>query len=309
MSKQKLDELIEESEAALEKGEDLSEIDAEHHGDKSKSTPKGKTQKSKVEEEIKEKKFGKKEGKEEVEDVKDVEDKEGEKGRDGEKEIGEKEEKKDEKKSNGKVKAKAGKAKIRSKKYQEVKNLIDVKKKYEIEEAIDLVKKTSMTKFDGNVELHIRILGKTKKPEQIRGLINYPHATGKKNVVVILDEKTIDEIATTGKVIADIYLASPVLMPKIGKIAKILGPKGKMPNPKSGTVTDKPEVAKAEIEGGKSEYKTDSYGIIHQVIGKVSAKPEELTENFKAIMTLLPAEKISSINLCATMGPAVKIKI
>ena len=271
MAKDNLDVLIEESEKALEKGESLGDIEADHHG---KEKPKVKSEKVKVGEKIEEEK------------------------------TGEIKEEKTAKKAKNK---KAGKAKIRSKKYQEVKALVDSKEKYEIKEAIELVKKTSMTKFDGNVEVHIRLLGKNGKPEAVRGLLQYPHSTGKKISVVILDEKIIDEIEKTKKADADIYLTTPAMMPKVAKLAKILGPKGKMPNPKAGTITADPEKTMKDMSKGQVEYKTDNTGNLHQVIGKVSGKVEDLEENFKELISVLPIEKIVSANLCATMGPAVKV--
>lgn len=292
MSKQNLDELIEASEEAIEKGEDLSEIEADHKG---KVKEKQKDQKGKVTEKIRDSRFKtEKAVHEEVEETVD--------------ETAEAVEGSDEEVKKSKAKKKKSKAKIRSKKYQEAKVQIEPKERYELDKAIELVKKTSTTKFDGNIELHVRLLAKSGKPEQVRGLIKYPFSTGKKVSVVILDEKMIDEIASSGKADFDIALATPALMSKVAKLAKILGPKGKMPNPKAGTITADPEKTKAELEGGQTEYKTDSYGIIHQVIGKVSAKTEELEENFKTIMAVLPTEKIKSINLCATMGPSVKVQ-
>ncbi len=278
MAKDKLEDLIEESEEALEKGQDLSNIEAEHHHkEKPKVNASRQSSKSKIEkEEIEEKKEKTSEAQEKAHSAKAT-------------------------------RAKQGKAKIRSKKYQEVKALIDSNKKYEVNEAIELVKKTSMTKFDGNVEVHVRILGKSGKPEQVRGLLQYPNETGKKVNVVILDDKIIEEIASTQKAPADIYLTTPQNMPKVAKLAKILGPKGKMPSPKAGTITADPEKTMKDMSGGQVEYKSDNTGNIHQVIGKVSGKTEDLEENFKALIAVLPIEKAVSINLCATMGPAVKV--
>ena len=282
MAKDKLDELIEDSEKALEKGESLGDIEADHHG-KAKSeirNPKSEIEKTKE----------KKQGKEDNQEI-----------------VEEKSEEKDEKPKA--KKKKAGKAKIRSKKYQEAKALTDPTKKYEIKEGIELVKKTSMTKFDGNIEVHIRLLGKNGKPEAVRGLLQYPHSTGKKISVVILDDKIIEEISSTGKADADIYLTTPALMPRVAKLAKILGPKGKMPNPKAGTITANPEKTMKDMSAGQVEYKTDDTGNIHQVIGKVSGKPEDLEENFRALISVLPIEKAVSINLCATMGPTIKVSV
>jgi len=272
--------------------EDLGGPIAEHHG---KKKEKGKSKNEKVEEKIKKEKF-KKEKPEEQGEAKSPDlpaEASAKAGARGE----------------GRKKVKVGKAKVRSKKYQEAKALIDSTKKYGIEEAIELVKKTSFTKFTGNVEVHIRVLAKTGRPEQLRGLLKYPHSTGKKINVEILDEKIIANIEKTSKTPADIYLATPALMPKIAKLAKILGPKGKMPNPKSRTITDNPEKTKKELESGQVEYKTDSFGNIHQVIGKVSANDKALSENFQALFAVLPSEKIVSVTLCATMGPGIKVQV
>jgi large subunit ribosomal protein L1 len=264
---------------------------AEHHG---KKKSKIKDQKSKVEEKIKEKKFAFRHVKPE-EKVKEV----GETAQKAEKiEVEEKPKK-----------VKVGKAKIRSKKYQEIIKLIERTKKYDVAEAIGLVKKTSSTKFDGNVEVHLRLLAKTGKPENLRGLIKYPHPTGKSVKVVVIDEKIAKDIEKTGKAEADIYLATPAMMSKIAKLAKILGPKGKMPNPKSGTITENPVKTQKELETGQVEYKTDSFGNIHQVIGKVSATPKILEENFQVLLAALPQDKIVSVTLHATMGPGIKVQV
>jgi len=270
---------------------------AEHHGKK-----KEKEKKKKVEEEIKAKKFQKEKTKAvEKEKTKAAQ------------EVEEKEETKTEEKAEEKAKpnkkVKVGKAKIRSKKYQEINALIDHAKKYDLAEALELVKKTSLTKFDGNVEVHVRLLSKTGKPEILRGMLKYPNPTGKTIKAVIIDEKVASEIEKTGKAQADIYITTPEMMPKIAKLAKILGPKGKMPNPKSGTIADNPEKVQKELEAGQVEYKSDQYGNIHQVIGKVSADSKKLEENFNALLYILPKERITSVTICATMGPGIKAQI
>ena len=312
MAKQSLDEMIEASEDAIKKGQDLSDIEADHRG---KAKDKQKDHKEKVAGIIRDAKFAHKDqiaasAKEESKEAGDEPkaEKVGETAGDTEKTV-EKSAKGEISPEGGKAKKpKKGKAKIRSKKYQELKALIEVKEKYDISDALELVKKTSMTKFDGNIEVHIRLAGKMGKPEQVRGLLQYPFSTGRKISVVILDEKIIDEIADSKKVAADIYLVTPVLMPKAAKLAKILGPKGKMPNPKAGTITADPEKTKKDLEGGQTEYKTDAGGNIHQIIGKISGKTGDLAENFKTLLAVLPLDKVQSIHLCATMGPAVKVK-
>jgi len=272
---------------------DLGGPIAEHHGKKSKI----KDKKLKIEEKIKEKKFEK----EKIEEIEETSEKD--------EKASTPVEKQEAKSAVAKGGGRIGKTKIRSKKYQAAKALFDPAKYYEISEALDLVKKISLTKFDGNVEIHIRLLGKSGKPEQLRGLLNYPHSTGKKVNVVILDEKQIAEIEKTNKAPADIYLATPEMMPKIARLAKILGPKGKMPNPKSGTISANPEKVKKELEGGQVEYKTDSFGNIHQVIGKVSADKKILEENFRALLAALPSDRITGITICATMGPGIKVQV
>ncbi|MBM2820932.1 MAG: rplA [Candidatus Berkelbacteria bacterium] len=261
---------------------------AKHHG---KGKEKVKSKKGKVEEKIKEEKFKKDHKVEELSEMEDTQDNP----------EGVKEE--------PKKKEKQGKARIRSKKYKEVYALIDQTKKYDVSEAFALVKKTSLTKFDGNVEVHIRVLGKSGKPEILRGMFKYPHSTGKSINAIILDEKLVLEIEKNQKAEADLYIATPEMMPKIARLAKILGPKGKMPNPKNGTITNDPEKTKKELASGQVEYKTDKYGNIHQVIGKVSAEEKVLEEYYKALLSVIPSEKIVNLTICATMGPGIKVQI
>ena len=285
-----LDELLAEAEETLEKGGDLSKIDNDRHGKDRSKVP---GQKSKVDEQIKQAKIEANKESQSGEEVESVE----------ETETSEK---------SGKTKkakkTRKGKAKVRSARYKQASELVEANKKYTISDAIELAKKTSSTKFDGNIEVHIRVQGKSGKPENLRGMISYPHSTGKSLKVEILDEKIIEEIASTGRADADLYLTTPSEMSKVAKLARILGPKGKMPNPKSGTITLDPVKTKAELEGGKTEYKTDSFGIVHQVIGKVSADEKSLAANYQALISSLPKERITSINLMATMGPSVKVQ-
>lgn len=296
MSKKSLDDLISASEEALEKGESLDKFEVDHKG---KAKEQVKTKEQKLEEKIKEGKVKKEERKQGNAETQNEEETQTGQHKDAEEtKIQKKPAKKASKKS---------KTKIRSKKYTDAKTHVDPINKYDLKEAIELAKKTSFTKFDGNIEVHVRLLSKTGKPEQVRGMLTYPHATGKKTKVIILDDKTIDEIAKKSKIDFDIALATPAQMPKVAKLAKILGPKGKMPNPKAGTVTENPEKTKADLEGGQAEYRTDSYGNIHQVIGKISEKSENLEENYKALLTILPADKIKTITMCATMGPGIKV--
>lgn len=203
------------------------------------------------------------------------------------------------------------KAKQRGKKYTEASALVDKNKSYSVSEAFDLVKRTAYAKFDNSVEAHIRLAkAKGKKAEEgMRGLLSLPHGTGKLPKIGILDEAMVDKIAKNQKIEFDIFLAVPEIMPKVARIAKILGPKGKMPSPKNGTVTDDPERTIAAIKAGRVEYKTDSTGIIHQIIGKTSWDKEKLEENFKALLAVFPKTRLQSVVLSATMGPGIKVQI
>lgn len=210
-------------------------------------------------------------------------------------------------KSTKKIKIKKEKQKIRSKKYQKAKELINRTKKYKLEEAIELVKKTSYSKFEGSVELHIKLVKSGKNPQPFRQLISLPYGTGKKLNIIVLDEPKISDIAKSKKTDFDIALATPQIMPKIAKIAKILGPKGLMPNPKSKTITTNPEKTKKELEAGKIEVKEDKSGIIHQLVGKTDWDKDKIKENIKTILKYLPISKLQSVTICATMGPGIKI--
>ena len=205
-------------------------------------------------------------------------------------------------------KVKVGKAKHRSSKYKKAFEQVDRNKFYSFDEALELVKKTSYSKFDGSIEVHIG-LEKVKKGDTVRGLIQFPHQAGKEVKATVLDEALVEKIFTAKKTEFDILLASPEMMPKIAKIAKILGPQGKMPNPKSGTITNDPQKVIEEIKAGRWEYKADEQGNIHLVIGKVSWDKEKLTENYKVLQHALANRKLRSVTLSATMGPGVKVQL
>src|SRR3989338_10564207 len=188
------------------------------------------------------------------------------------------------------------------KKYQEAHKLIDANKLYSFEEAIELVKKTARTKFDGSVEVHC-VLGidPTKNEQQVRVTVALPNGTGKtKKIAAFVDavhekeaeaagadivatEQTIAEIASSGKINFDIAIAVPAMMPKLAKIAKILGPKGLMPNQKSETVTTDLKKTVAALKQGRLTFKNDDSGNVHIAIGKVSFDSAKLLENFKAL--------------------------
>jgi len=220
----------------------------------------------------------------------------------------------------------------RGKKYKEAVKNIEKDKEYPIEEAIELVKKTSTTKFDASIEVHIR-LADPKTASAVRGMVSLPAGVGKaKSVAVFCEEAKQKEAKDAGadfigaddlieKVAGgwtkfDIAVATPAIMPKLAKVAKILGTKGLMPNPKSGTITEEIGKTIGEIKKGKIEFRADALGIVHQVIGKVSFKSGDLLANYKALLEGISKVRpgllrnvIKSIYLASSMGPSVKVGI
>ncbi|MBU1118007.1 hypothetical protein KKD37_03525, partial [Patescibacteria group bacterium] len=195
-------------------------------------------------------------------------------------------------------------AHIRSKKYQTAKKKVDALKLYSIKDAIKLVKDTSLSKFDGKVEAHVTIfdLGNV-------GEITFPHLETSTKKIVVLNDAILAEIKE-GKVNFDVLIATPVTMPKLLPFARLLGPKGLMPNPKSGTLTDKPEEAVKKLSVAKAVVKTEKKApVIHMVIGKVSQAEKELEANLNELIKVIKAPKIKKLTLCATMGPGVKVLI
>jgi large subunit ribosomal protein L1 len=161
------------------------------------------------------------------------------------------------------------------------------------------------------VEIHMHLTKKKDKgsTQSSKVAMHLPHGSGKERVVVVLDEAKIEEIAKTKKIDFDVAIASPELMPKVGKIAKILGPKGKMPDPKSGTVTNDPAKAMAEITSGKVEYRIDASNNVHQMIGRVSWTEDKLKENAQAVLASQPKSRIASAYVVASISPAVPIDL
>jgi large subunit ribosomal protein L1 len=219
------------------------------------------------------------------------------------------------------------------KKYLEAAKLIDREKVYSPEEAVDLVKKTSTTKFDATVEVAVRLGVDVKKADQqLRGAIVLPHGTGKTARVLVFakgekakeaeaagadyvgDDDLINKISQ-GWFDFDVVVATPDMMGSVGKLGRILGPKGLMPNPKTGTVTFEVEKAVKEIKAGKVEYRTDKTGNVHVPIGKVSFENHKLVENLNTLIEQLKRVKpaaakgvyFRNITLSSTMGPGVKV--
>lgn len=203
------------------------------------------------------------------------------------------------------------KVKTRSNRYLAVSKLVDRNMFYPLSEAINLVKKTSLTKFDGTVEAHININANTLKDpkEAIRGTVNLPHGTGKQVRVLVADEAVIADIEA-GKFNFDILVAHPSMMPKLAKVARILGPKGLMPNPKTGTVTTDPEKKVKELSSGLVNYKSEPDNpIIHMSVGKVSFEAKQLSTNIEAVIEAIGKAKIEKLTLSSTMGPGIKVNL
>ncbi len=226
--------------------------------------------------------------------------------------------------------------KKKSKKYMEALAKIEKGKLYPLEEAVKLVKETSTSKFDGTVEIAVRLNLDTKKnDQQLRGAIVLPYGTGKSKKVLVLakgdaakaakeagadyvgDVDMISKIEKENFFDFDVIIATPEMMPLLGKLGKVLGPKGLMPNPKTGTVTMDTKKAVEDVKKGRVEYRTDSYANVHALVGKVSFDDEKLVENVKAFMDVIIKSKpqaakgiyLKGVALASTMGPSVKVDL
>lgn len=212
----------------------------------------------------------------------------------------------------------------------------DKKKLYTPEEAIKIVKESSKEKFDASVEIHLNLgIDPRKSDQAIRGTIKLPHFAGKaKKVAAFINsnkekeakdagaelvggEELITEIIKSGKCNFDVAVATPDMMPKLAKAAKILGPRGLMPNPKTDTVGEDVKKMIEDLKGGKLSFKNDDTSNVHQIIGKVSMEESALLENFNAFLTAIKRAKPSSskgtylkkVTICSTMGPGVQITV
>ncbi|MFH2019018.1 MAG: hypothetical protein ABII80_00130 [bacterium] len=184
------------------------------------------------------------------------------------------------------------------------KSKVDRTKTYSLVDAVKLVKTTNITKFDATVSLHLNLTDKLSRVE-----VTFPHLAGASKRVAIASDELLAEIEK-GKIDFDILLTTPAIMPKLAKLARILGPKGLMPSPKSGTVTPNPESKKKEFEAGKTVVKAEAkFPLMHVTIGKVSQKEEELVANLKAIIEAVKPKNISKAVLASTMSPGVKLQL
>ena len=211
---------------------------------------------------------------------------------------------------------------------------VDPNKVYSLEEAVKLLAETSGVKFDATVEVHANLGIDTKKSEQqVRATVILPHGTGKTKTVAafvssekekeakeagadfIYGEEEIKKIKDTGKIAFEVAVTTPDMMPKLAAIAKVLGPKGLMPNPKTETVGPNIKKMIEELKKGKVTFKNDDSGNVHQAVGKISFGEEKLKENITAFLEALKKAKpatakgtfIGSLTLCSAMGPAIKI--
>lgn len=220
----------------------------------------------------------------------------------------------------------------RSKKYKDVLNKLEKDKAYSIEEALSFIQENKTANFEESVEVHIRLnIDPKKGEEQSKGAVVLPHGTGKtKKIAVITSTKAKEakeagvdlvggeeliEKIKSGKMEFDILVATPEMMPKLAPAAKILGPKGLMPSPKTETVTDKIKETVGMLKKGKVSFKNDNTGNIHQIIGKISFGNDKLKENFTTFIKAVQKSKsaavkgkfIASISVCSTMGVGIKI--
>ncbi len=220
------------------------------------------------------------------------------------------------------------------KKYVEASKNVEKNKEYSINEAIKLVKETSITKFDSTVDVAIKLNVDPKKADQqLRGSFVLPNGTGKTKKILVIakgaqaeaaknagadyvgDKDMIEKIQNENWFDYDVIIATPDMMPELGKIGKILGPKGLMPNPKTNTVTMNVASAIEDVKKGMVSYKTDTYGNVHSVVGKVSFDEAKLQENLEYIVTTISKLKpasvkgkfIKSISIASTMGPGIKV--
>lgn len=220
------------------------------------------------------------------------------------------------------------------KKYVEASKKIEKNKSYQLEEAVKLAKETSITKFDSSVELAVKLNIDTKKADQqMRGSLVLPNGNGKTKKILVLakgaaaeaakkagadfvgETDMIEKIEKEQWFDFDVIIATPDMMPQLGKIGKVLGPKGLMPNPKTGTVTPTPEKAVEDVKKGMVEYRADQYGNIHVMVGKVSFDEKKLVENIQFVLNTLVKAKpatvkgkyITNISISTTMGPGIHV--
>jgi large subunit ribosomal protein L1 len=212
-----------------------------------------------------------------------------------------KEGKKEAKKAGKKRKTKA---RLRSKRHSENTSFVAKKTVYPVSSGIGMLRKFKGGKFDESVELHINV-----KEKGISGQVALPHGTGKKLRIKVADDEVIAQVEA-GKIEFDILVAHPSMMPKLAKVARVLGPRGLMPNPKAGTITDKPEALIEKLSKGQVSYKTEAQApLIHMTVGKLTFEDKKLEENINSILSAIGSQKIDKVVLKSTMSPAIRIQV
>jgi large subunit ribosomal protein L1 len=210
-----------------------------------------------------------------------------------------------------KSKTEVKKTQKHSKNYSKVSSQVDKNKKYALDEALSILPNLQRAKFDETVELHINTTDKG-----ISGNVTLPHGTGKETRVVIAnaseDPKAVDELVKSieaGQINFDVLIATPDSMPKLARVARVLGPRGLMPNPKNGTVTPKPAEAAEKFAGGQINFKTEAkFPLLHMAVGKVSFGEAKLTDNIKTAIGAVKVKNIKSVTLKSTMSPGLKLE-
>lgn len=192
--------------------------------------------------------------------------------------------------------------KVDSKRHKENLTYVSKTQTYKLDQALEALKKFKTSKFDETVELHINT-----KEKGVGGQVILPHGTGKTLVIKVADDAIIAEVEK-GKINFDILVAAPHMMPKLARVAKVLGPRGLMPNPKNGTIAENTDEAVKKLSGGQITYKTESaVPIIHAIVGKVSFDNKKLSENISTFLTSVGPANIASVTLKSTMSPAVRL--
>lgn len=217
--------------------------------------------------------------------------------------------KEEKKETSKKTKFKSAK-KRRSNSYTDIAKIIDKNKKYSLKEALALLPKLKRAKFDETVELHINTLEKG-----VSGNVSLPHGTGKQIKIEIVNQtenpKHVEELVKkveTGNIDFDVLIATPDAMPKLARIARFLGPRGLMPNPKNGTISPKPNEIAKKFQGGQVNFKTEAkFPILHMTVGKVSFGEKKLADNIQSAITAIQPKNIKDITLKSTMSPGIKI--
>lgn len=224
----------------------------------------------------------------------------------------------------------------KGKKYLDAASKVEKNKVYTLDEAVKLVKETSISKFDSSIEIVMRLnLDTRKSDQQLRGAIVLPSGTGKEKKVLVVakgdfakaakeagadfvgDTDILEKIEKENWFDFDVMIATPDMMPALGKLGKVLGPKGLMPNPKTGTVTTDIKKAVSDVKKGRVEYKTDSYGNVAALIGKASFTEDQLKDNVKAFVSVILKSKpsvvkgtyVKNVSIASTMGPGIKLDI